>query len=363
MKIFLNILLFFLMVSFAACGTTGTSSSGATQTGGTETGTTETVTTSDTVLYDGVLDVAPAFSPVGSSSISKALNTSWETGNPLYGLFYILREFDPDTDQEVIDTSNLFKTMYEAKNYMGSTRSECTAITEQAITPPFDFGNAAVTYNCAYNKEAENGYDIGGAMKDVDANGDVIAMTAEQKETKSATAKYGLFGFVWPGDHNEYGVLQGFYDAATSALSVDIAVWVDYAGNNDFCYRNDIDGNAATHLFTFRSMKGNLVEGSDYLSIVGKGISQGAGNYFLIKMTNNDITGKYYCIGADDGETELMAMEVEGSDTVPENCAAYQADVDAMTMFTTADLACQSSDFNPDGTGTAAEGTIFLDFQ
>ncbi|MBI2335284.1 MAG: hypothetical protein HYU97_00760 [Deltaproteobacteria bacterium] len=323
---------------------------------------------SNTPFYDAVQLVAPSFTPVSNSSLNPltmaTVTTTWETGNPLYELFYILRTFNPDTDNGVIDTSNLYKSMWEAKNFFTNAKSNCQAITEQTITPPFNFENTATTYNCAYNEDTDGGYDFGGALKELDANGNIVEITSASRNDTTAAIKYGVFGFVWvDSNHNEYGTLQAILDTLTDDLSVDIALWVDYDGANDYCYRNDINGNTSTHLFTFRSIKGNKVADSAYISIIGKGYSQGTGNYFLVKITNNDLTGKYYCIGAEDGETELRAMSAEGSDTVDANCAPYQSDVDAITPFTTEDLACETSDFNPGGTGTASEGTIFLNYQ
>lgn len=320
-------------------------------------------------FYEATLDVAPSFSPAASNArlSPNAVTTTWESGNPVYELFYILREFNPDTDQGVIDTSNLYKTMWEARNFFSNTKSQCTAITEQTITPPFDFGNDATTYTCAYNEDAANGYDFGGAYKELDANGAVIPATEASRTATDAAVKYGLFGFVWvdsTNPHNEYGTLQGVLNTTTNDLSLDIAVWVDYTDQNDYCYRNDIEGNTDTHAFTFRSMKGNKVEGSSYTSIVGKGVSQGEGEYFLLKLFNNEFpAGKYYCIAATDGEAELQAMEAAGFNEPDANCAEYQTDVDAMTPFTTDNLACAEIDFNPGGTGTAAQGTIFLNYQ
>lgn len=320
---------------------------------------------SQTAFYDAVVQVMPVFDRASATTaVSKAVSTTWGSGNPLYEAFYLLQEFNPDTDQGVIDTSNLYKTMWEGRNFFANTKSSCTAITEQTIAPPFDFGNAAMTANCAFNEDATDGYDFGGAIRELDASGAILPITTTSRTDFSAAVQQGVFGFVWVDDHNEYGVLQGNYNSTTDDLALDIAVWVDYTGDNDYCYRNDIDGNVATHLFTFRAVKGNLVAGASSMSMVGKGYSQGADQFFLLKITNSGLDGaRYYCIGADDDETALMAMDAEGSTTVDPNCAAFQTDVDALTLLTTTDLACESTAFNPGGTGTAAEGTVFLDFE
>lgn len=321
-------------------------------------------------FYTAGRETIPHFKPETSSASSSPhvrADASLVPGNPLYDIFYLLRDFDPNTDQGVIDTSNLLKTLYETNNFYPHTKSSCSAITEQVIVPPFNFGNVSTTYNCAFNEDASNGYDFGGAFKELDETGNILAITEERRNTTSAIFKYALFGFVWVDSNNnhfEYGVLQAFLDALNKQLSIDIAVWVDYVGENDYCYRNDIDGNPETHEFMIRSIKGNKTPGSSYTSIVGKGFSQGAGKYFLLKVASSSLsTNRYYCVGADDGEAELATMDPNGSDSVDPNCAEYQAIVDSLTLFTTDHLACRSSDFNPGGTGMAAEGTIFLNFQ
>ncbi|MBI4238418.1 MAG: hypothetical protein HY696_08380 [Deltaproteobacteria bacterium] len=320
---------------------------------------------SSTAFYDAVVQVMPVFDRANATpAVSKTVPTSWSVGNPLYEAFYLLQEFNPDTDQGVIDTSNLYKTMWEGRNFFSNAKSECTSVTEQIIASPFDFGTTALTYNCAMNNEGADGYDFGGAIKELDATGAIVPITATSRTSFAAPVQHGVFGFVWADDHNEYGAFQGTYSAVTDDLALDIAVWVDYTGDNDYCYRNDIDGNVATHLFTFRAVKGNLVAGTSSVAMVGKGYSQGTDQFFLLKITSSGLDGaRYYCIGADAGETELMAMDAAGTATVDANCAAFQADVDALTLFTSADLACSSAAFNSGGTGTTAEGTVFLDFE
>ena len=348
-KMVLTVPLLVLALFFASCGSEG----------GTETGTTGG-------YYEAVQDVTPSFTPeTGSASLSKVIET-WESGNPLYEVFYILREFNPETDQGVIDTSNLYKTMWEGRNFFDNARGNCSPITEQTITPPFDFGNEATTYNCVYN-----GGDgtFSGGIKELDEDGNIVEIGEGEEileETNTAVIKDGIFGFVWTDTddgHHEYGTVQAGLDTSSGALSLDIAVWVDYSDEDDYCYRNDIDGNTETHEFTFRSIKGNKVEGSNYTTIVGKGVSQGEGEYFLLKMISGDVSDKYFCIGAEDGEAELKLQDAAGSDTVDENCVAYQEDVDALTAFTPDDLACGTSDFNPGGTDEAPEGSVLLNYE
>lgn len=326
------------------------------------------ITISKAVFYDAVREVTPSFDTLAFPSLSpltkaKSITTAWESGNPVYELFYLLQEFDPATDQGVVDTSNVYKTMWEAGNFLERTMMECAAISGQIIVPPFDFGNVPETYDCAFNEGSADGYDFGGALRALDANGDAADIAGDEGALAATAILYGLFGFVWVDDHSEYGTFQGTYDVGTKDLSADIAVWVDYEGANDYCYRSDIDGNSGTHFFTLRAAKGNRAPGSSSSSIVGKGYSRGEGKHFLMKMTGDGVAGRYYCIGAEGDEAELRAMDSGGSAAVDAECAEYQDDVDAMALLTAADLACDTADFNPDGTEMAAEGTIFLDYR
>lgn len=334
--------------------------------GATETGTSD-ADLLDTALYNATLEVAPSFTPATDASVSKSpTKEEWQSGSPLYELFYLLRDFNPETDNGVIDTSNLYKTMWESKNFVSSAKWRCGSIVEQVISPPFDFGNEDASFNCAYNDVGrEDGYDFGGAMKEVDANGVMIEPIDYFKT--SYVEQQGLFGFVWvdlarANPHYEYGSLEGSVNTETGDLSVDIAVWVDYDDVDDYCYRNDIDGNSETNEFTLRSAKGNGSGNSQAYSVVGKGISKGEGNYMLFKVNHDGTTGKYFCIGAEEGEAELKAREEQtGSDTVDANCAEYADAVNDMEHLTADDLLCDSADLNPDGPDDI-RGTIYLNF-
>ncbi len=67
-----------------------------------------------------------------------------------------------------------------------------------------------------------------------------------------------------------------------------------------FAIRARVDGNSATHTFDLKM----AINGT---SIVGKGISRGAGNHFLFRSG-----GSYYCIPAEATEADLMAVVATG---------------------------------------------------
>ena len=296
------------------------------------------------------------FIPIFEES-DESSSQDWFWGRALFETFQFFRRFNDPEDQGVIDTSNFHKIGLEVNNFSSRTAESCSAISEQIITPPFNFGNGQVSYDCAFNKEASSGYNFGGAIKEV-------------YEDDVHVSFYGVYGFVWvdtPKDdskgHLEFGSAQVSVNNLTDDQSVDFAMWVDYEGGSDYCYRNDIDGNTKTNIFTIRSIKGSLDENMAYISIVGKGRSGGVGHYMLLKVRADNVYDKYFCIKANSGEDDLRAMDPLGSRVVPEKCAEYQEDVDSMIPFTTDDLACESSDFNPGGIGVASEGTIYLNFE
>ncbi len=367
MKTIIRFGILFLLFSFSW----GCSCSATRGGGGTGVGNPPSVPNNNQVFYNATLEVMPVFA-AEESSISletAALTTSWGPGNPLYEVFYNLQEFDPGT--EGIDISNLHKMAYSAQELYSQTKANCSAITVQEISPPFNLGNENTTYNCAFNYDDPTGEDFGGAIEERDEDGNIIEMTEDSRQDETAIVKKGLFGFIWLGPAvDEYGVMQGSYNATTGDLSLDLAFWADEESQSDHCLRHDIDGNAGSHLFAFRSMKTGNVDAGSYISLVGSGYSQGEGRYFLLKIITDDMAAelggaRYYCIPVGSGEAELRAMNSEnpaGSETVAESCADLQEQVDALPMFTAADLACEASKFNPGGTDPA-EGTIFLNFE
>jgi len=114
-------------------------------------------------LFTTAEKAAPIVTPTTTSSVSiNAAN--WTTGNTLYEIFQLIREYDNTRDNGVIDGSNMHKALYEANTYVTQALTGCLttandgtvvadySITEQSITSPFDFGTDLFTqtYNCAY---------------------------------------------------------------------------------------------------------------------------------------------------------------------------------------------------------------------
>ncbi len=268
----------------------------------------------DNFFYTATKEVTPAFDFTGSKKTVRDL----VSGTLIYSIFELLRDYEYPADEGVIDMHNIYKVLYTAGQIYGTAESNCSSITETAVASPFDLG-ITDTYNCAGNS---------GTMTDNYANGFAI------KDTDPV--KYALLTYRWAPDspdHEEHGILQGNHNDDTGDLSLKMIHNVYYDTGGGFVVRSDIDGNETTHAFTIKSISAGTGSSTNYTSIVGKGISQGSGNYFLLKVNTDTVTGKYFCIPADATETELEAMDAGGSDTVDPNCSAYQADVDAMTFL------------------------------
>lgn len=269
---------------------------------------------SENFFYLATKEVAPAF----NAAVSKRMTRALTPGSLVYAVFELLRDYEYPADEGVIDMHNIYKVLYTAGQIYETAESGCSPITEASLASPFDLG-ITDTYNCAGNS---------GTMSDTYANGFAI---------KGADpVKYALLTYRWAPespDHEEHGILQGSYNENTGDLSLKMIHNVYYAASDGFVVRSDIEGNATTHAFSIKSISAGTGSSTSFTSIVGKGISQGSGNYFLLMVNTDAVTGKYFCIPADATETELEGMTASGYDTVDPNCSVYQPDVDAMTFL------------------------------
>ncbi len=274
----------------------------------------KSVSSSENFFYLAAKEVAPAFNGAASKKMTRALSP----GSLIYAVFDLLRDYQYPADEGVIDMHNIYKVLYEAGQIYQTAETGCSSITEASVASPFDLG-ITDTYNCAGN---------GGTMSDSYANGFAIK--------DASPLKYALLTYRWAPDspnHEEHGILQGSFNDNTGDLSLKMIHNVYYAASDGFVVRSDIEGNATTHAFTLKSITAGTGSSTSFTSIVGKGISRGSGNYFLLKVNSDTLTGRYFCIPAGATETDLELMTATGYDNVDANCSAYQADVDAMTFL------------------------------
>ena len=324
-----------MTASGAVCG----KNSGTTQTG---TGNTEA--TSANFFLSAAQQVAPTFGSSSSIAISAESISELPVGSILYSIHEALRDYEFPRDEGVIDMHNIYKVLTTSGQIYETAESSCLSITEAAVLSPFDLGLNSETYNCAGNfNTMADGYANGFAIRD------------------AGNIKHGLLTYRWAPeapDHLEHGILQGSYDENTKNLNVRMIHLVEYAAQGGFVVRSHIVGNEETHAFSLNLLSAGIGESSGWVSLVGKGVSKGAGQYFLFKVQNSSgVDGKYFCFPADATETDLIAMHEEnpeGAETVDANCADYQSDVDAMIFLATADAPTALSDL--------MDSSILLDF-
>ena len=287
------------------------------------------------LFYNAARQTTPAITAaVSAGSISVSALTPGSAG---YNIYNLMRDYNNDTDNGVVDMTNMYKMLYEAGNGYANAVEGCSTVDEVEINAPYDLG-LTDTYNCR---------GANGTMSDNYAYGYAI-----REETSGL--KHVLVGFRWaptPAEQLSHGVMQGTYNETTGDLNIHALNNVVYPNNAGFTVRTHINGNKDTHAFTLSSIVGQLNTGhtaytSSY-TIVGKGVSRGDGNHFLFK-----IEADYYCIEADATEADLESLTpATPEDLATGPCSVYKADVDGITPLETSELPKTIADFknNTDG--------------
>ncbi len=307
----------------------------------------ETSSNFNNFFYSSAKDTAPAIASEASSS-STELSSPTEgrqaalaSGTMIYSIYTLFRDYQYPTDEGVVDMSNIYKVLFETGRIYETAKNNCTSITEQIIDAPFDLG-LTETYNCAgYQNTMSDTYAYGYAIKE------------------SGSVKHALLTYRWAPDmptHVEHGILQGSYDESNGVLSLHTIHNVYYASADGFVVRTDITGDTDDHSFTLRSIISGTVSSTNYTSIVGSGISQGAGNYFLFKVNSDSESNRYFCIEGTATEADLELMSDNGDVTADANCSSYVSTVESMTFLTdtTADI--------PDTIDDFTDSSIFLTY-
>jgi len=326
-KIFFISLAICLMLVIYKCGSSGS-------------------TSSDDFFFTSVKQVTPVISgAVSSSSVHVSSPTDWDWGNVMFEIYESLRDYvpvtnDPGGSGETIGLDNMYKVLYQTGEFYTEAKTACTTITEKRINSPFDFGNTTDTYNCAVNDTTNR-------------HGSAI------KEDATTGTKYVLLSWEVNNNNDELGVIQGSYNPTSGDVNIDIATYVHYTSQPDFCLRSHIEGNEKTHLFTLKMIKYTADTGGYTISLAGHGISQGTGNHFLFNVLDNNGISGFFCFNADATATDLDAKKNDpASSAAPADCSSYSDAVTALTLFTTADVPKATTDFNA---GTTHAGDIYLD--
>lgn len=292
------------------------------------------------LFYNAARQTTPAITAavsVGSVSVN-----ALTPGSAGYEIYNLMRDYNNETDDGVIDMTNMYKMLYEAGNGYENAVNGCSSVAEVEIDAPYDLG-LTDTYDCR---------GATGTMSDNYAYGFAI-------REESAGTKHVLVGFRWaptPAEQLSHGVMQGTYNETTGDLNIRALNNVVYPSSSGFTVRTHIEGNKDTHAFTLNSIVGTLNAGhTAYMgsyTIVGKGVSRGAGNYFLFKIGTD-----YYCIKADATETDLESLTpATPVELASGDCSTYKDAVDDITPLTTSELPKTIADF----TNNTA-GSILLD--
>lgn len=136
------------------------------------------------------------------------------------------------------------------------------------------------------------------------------------------------------GDKNEKGVWRFQKNQAATEFTVEAT---NVHGQSPL-YQSmfKFGGNYETHEFTVNLRRGD-VENSTYdLLIKGMGVSQGAGEYYLLKLMCSTCTWE----GAVYGDSELSVCMSAETQTIAAaaNCEKYETDLDAMDYYEKTDL-------------------------
>ena len=266
-------------------------------------------------LYESARQTTPVIRP-GAAAAAVAppaarADAPWTWGNPAFEIFTMLRDYDPAADtSRSVGLDNLYKSLWQTGSFYDEFRARCAPIPPVVITSPFDLGNA-VAYDCAVNdRAAGHGH--------------------ASREPAGQRLGLNTWEVAFSGGEREMGVQELRHGTATGDLVVDEALWVHIPTGGDFSMRYHVEGNDQTHQFSVKLLK--YTAGGYWVSVVGAGVSKGAGNHFLFKASDlAGLTGGYFCYPADLTEAQMQAIGWTVAGGVEAACAALQPTVDALT--------------------------------
>ncbi|OGW33351.1 MAG: hypothetical protein A2X58_11425 [Nitrospirae bacterium GWC2_56_14] len=325
------------MVLLFGCGGGGGSSAGG---GGSNT------------LFYAVKATTPTFAATTSAKPQNAKGKIYSAPSfsdpAMMVAFQLLRNYSYPADEGKIDMSNIYKILWEAGGKLDDAKYLCssmTSTTDSAISPYLFSDFLGHSYTCGGNidESVQPGYGSSFAYEET---GTLRKMLASYKWAPDVAQQIAI------------GTIQASYDDTTKNVELIFAQAVNYpAGStmggpsgSGFATRARITGNSDTHDFELKMFTGST-------SLVGKGKSQGAGNYFLIRDGSN-----YFCIPAGATETDLAGMQPmnQTDANASPNCGVYATAVTAMTSYTGADLPnIDLSDFNNGVRGTPVNYLMF----
>lgn len=273
-------------------------------------------------LFTAVKEAAPTFQPA-AAVLAKLVPLDGERARlsindqAMMVAYQLLRDYTYPDDEGVVDMSNIYKVLWKAGQHLEEAPSMCTPIgpvADNAISPYAFNDFLGQTYNCGGTRAEEGGYGSSVAYRQYGDN------------------RQMLLSYKWAPDAAEQitiGVIQVLHNGTDGNVNIRFAQAVRYPPGsymggiegNGFAIRAQINGNSATHTFDLKMAVGGT-------SLVGKGVSRGAGNHFLFRCGD-----AYYCIPAEATEADLAAITPTDLANVPAEGAAYKDDVSAAVPF------------------------------
>ena len=277
-------------------------------------------------LFNAVKATTPTFTATVSAAPSmKAglFSAPAFTDQAMNMAFQLLRNYTYPDDEGKVDMTNIYKVLHEAGGYLDNAKSLCSAITTTT-------DSAVSSY--AFSDFLGHTYDCGGTVADSGGYGS----SGAYREDGGTGYQYMLATYKWAPDSTQQitiGAIQAEYNNTTKDVALTFAQTVNYplysamggTTGSGFATRTHITGNSDTHAFELKIALGNPWGG---MSIVGKGVSQGAGQYFLMKHGAD-----YYCLPAGATEDDLRNIAPTDQAGVSSNCTGYVAGVDLLTPY------------------------------
>lgn len=299
-----------------------------------------------TQFFEKARAAAPAFAPSSGQALQAGVSRAPLIARAeVNAMFQLLREYQYPRDEGKVDLTNLYKELTTFDQTGAYASGHCGSMKEGAVLAPFDIGPGP-TYSCLGDDVTGPGYRNSFALK----------------TTGSTTS--ALLAFRWSPDatqQNSLGQIRGSFDTVTNDVDFILVNLVEYpagstmggAQGNGFTVRTDLTGNAATHHFTLRALVGGI-DGTQWTSLIGSGVSRGAGEHFLFKTsTSGSSTARYYCLDSSIDEAGLEALE-EGATSVPATCAALGSVVDGLSFLALHDAPQKAADFRGSDVGVVA---------
>lgn len=280
-------------------------------------------------LFLAVKNTTPAFKSTVSAApknktVSSIASAPTFTDPAMNLAFQLLRDYSYPADEGKVDMTNIYKVLYEAGGYLSDAKSICSSMTTTT-------GSAVSSY--AFSDFLGHSYDCGGTRAESGGYGNSVAYG------ESGSDQYMLATYKWAPDSAQQitiGAIEAHLNLSTGNVELTFAQTVNYppgssmggSPGSGFATRTFIAGNSATHAFELKIAMAN--SGGYSQSLVGKGVSQGSGQYFLIRNGTD-----YYCLPAGATETDLMSITPTPEVGVSTDCSGYVAGVKAITPYDT----------------------------